>query len=137
VTITLKDRNILKNFIALLFKKERKKLQMLNYVFCSDKTLLKINQDYLHHDFYTDIITFNLSSNSKIEGEIYISLDRVRENASIFETTIQQELLRVVLHGALHLCGYQDKTKKQKLIMQNKEEAYLQLWQKFHVKHTS
>jgi probable rRNA maturation factor len=136
VTITLKDRAILKKFIAYLFKKERKELKALNYIFCSDKALLKINQDFLGHDFYTDIITFNFSnSDSPIQGEAYISTDRVIENSRIFQNTRKQELLRVILHGALHLCGYLDKTKKQRVIMRQKEELYLKLWGKFHVKH--
>src|SRR5580765_7100112 len=114
VTITLKDRTILKKFIAYLFKKERKELKALNYIFCSDRALLKINQDFLGHDFYTDIITFIFSnSDSPIQGEAYISTDRVIENSRIFQNTRKQELLRVILHGALHLCGYLDKTKKQ------------------------
>ena len=137
VTVSLKDRTLLKNFIADLFKKEKKGLKTLNYIFCSDKTLLKINQDFLGHNFYTDIITFNFSnSGSPIHGEAYISTDRVVENSRIFENTRKQELLRVILHGALHLCGYTDKTKKQKAIMRQKENLYLKLWDKFHVKHT-
>jgi rRNA maturation RNase YbeY len=136
VTVQLKDRTRLKSFIASLFKREKKQLNNLNYVFCSDRALLKINQDYLGHDFYTDIISFNFSdAGSPIQGEIYISRDRVVENSRIFQSTLKRELLRVIFHGALHLCGYLDKTKRQKLVMTQREDFYLKLWDKFHVKH--
>ena len=132
VAITLKERNRLKDFIETLFKREKKKLENLNYIFCSDKALLKINKDYLGHDFYTDIITFNLSTDHKaINGEIYISTERVKDNASLFNVPLSKELHRIIFHGALHLCGYTDGTKKQKLIMRKREDAYLELWESF------
>jgi rRNA maturation RNase YbeY len=121
----LKDRTALKAFIALLFKKEKKKLTSLNYIFCSDEYLLDINKQYLNHDFYTDIITFELSDNESTEGEIYISIDRVKENALQFGTAFQEELHRVIFHGALHLCGYKDKTKADIAEMRRKERKYL------------
>jgi rRNA maturation RNase YbeY len=103
-------------------------LTSLQYVFCSDPYLLQINKDFLQHDFYTDIITFELSADplgSGVEGEIYISIDRVRENAQELGVPIQQELLRVIFHGALHLCGFKDKTSAQEKQMRAKEEEYL------------
>ena len=124
--VTLKDRTGVKKLITSVFKKEGIKLGSLNYIFCTDKRLLKINQDFLKHDYYTDIITFELSSKGQpIEGEIYISIDRVKENAISQETSFKQELLRVILHGALHLCGYKDKTASEVMQIRQKEEFYL------------
>jgi rRNA maturation RNase YbeY len=102
----------------------------MSYVFCSDEFLLQINKDYLKHDYYTDIISFDLSlsKNSPIIGEIYISVDTIRVNAKRFETTNQQELHRVIFHGALHMCGYKDKTKKDQALMTIKEDEYLSLY---------
>ncbi len=126
VTCDLRDRNGLKSFIRYLFSKEKKELESLNYVFCDDQYLLNINKRYLHRNEYTDIITFDLSrSSGKISGEIYISINRVRENAIVFNSPFQRELRRVMFHGALHLCGYADKTRAEKKRMREKEDAYL------------
>ncbi len=124
----LKDKKRLKEFISQLIKMENKKLRSLNYVFCSDEFLLQINNDFLNHDDYTDIITFELSHDELIEGEIYISIERIKENAKLYSSSFIQELRRVMFHGALHLCGYGDKTKKDKEIMTSKENTYLNLW---------
>lgn len=124
----LKDRSRLKAFLGARFKKEGKALSSLDYIFCSDTYLLKINQQYLQHNDYTDIITFELSDTAQTEGEIYISIDRVRENALKFETTFSRELHRVIFHGALHLCGYKDKKRQDLLIIRAKEEEYLKLY---------
>jgi probable rRNA maturation factor len=124
--ISLKDRQITRNTLTTLFKKERKKLAELHYIFVSDDKLLEINRQYLKHDFYTDIITFPLSEPGQpISGEIYISVDRVRENAREFGNSVKKELLRVIFHGALHLCGYKDKTPKEKAMMRRQEEVYI------------
>ena len=124
--VNLKNRTGVKKLIESVFRKEGVKLGSLNYIFCTDKRLLKINQDFLKHDYYTDIITFELSPKGQpIEGEIYISVDRVRENAISQGTSFKQELLRVILHGALHLCGYKDKTTSQIKEIRQKEEYYL------------
>ena len=120
----------LKSFIISLFKKEGKRVDAVNYVFCSDKRLLEINRKFLKHDYYTDIITFDLSESDKVSAEIYISLDRVRDNAKTVGTTIQSELHRVIFHGALHLCGDGDKKKEEVRIMREKEDQYLKLWSK-------
>jgi len=126
---TLSERSTLKSFIETLFKKEKKKLQALNYIFCSDEYLLEINKQYLRHDFYTDIITFGLSEpDEPINAEIYISVDRVRENAGQFKTTLRKEMHRVIFHGALHLCGYRDKKKKEEILMRQMENKYLGLY---------
>ena len=131
--ISLTKRNNLKRFIEKIFTREKRRLDSLNYIFCSDKTLLKINRDWLKHDFYTDIITFELSQQPESTiGEIYISMDRVRENAKIHGVSLKSELHRVIFHGALHLCGHSDKTKADSLKMRSLEEKYLHL---FHVEH--
>jgi probable rRNA maturation factor len=128
-TITLKERNKLKAFIIELFKKEKKTLGELNYIFCSDKHLLSINKEFLQHDFYTDILTFDLSETKKrVDGEIYISLDRVRDNALVFMSSLNKEFHRVIFHGALHLCGYKDKSPKEESAMRSAENKYLDLY---------
>src|SRR5215813_9651083 len=107
VSINIRERKKVKAFIHSIFKTEKRKLERLNFVFCTDKALLKVNQQYLKHDFYTDIITFDLSLDSQaVYGEIYISAERVRENAKKFKAPLYHETLRVMFHGVLHLCGY-------------------------------
>ena len=100
-------------------------LASLQFIFCSDDFLLDINKQYLKHNYYTDIITFNLGADV-IEGEIYISIDRVKENAANYNTSFKRELHRVIFHGVLHLCGYKDKLNEEKMIMRAKEVRYLQ-----------
>ena len=126
---TLADRSSLKIFIGTLFKKEKKKLGELSYIFCSDDYLLQINRQYLQHDFYTDIVTFDLSEPGQpLNAEIYISVDRVRDNARKFNSSFKKELHRVIFHGALHLCGYSDKKTKEQQIMRKMEDKYLSLY---------
>jgi len=101
-------------------------VEQLHYVFVDDETLIEINQEFLQHNYYTDIITFDLSDTSgSISGEIYISNDRVLDNAIKLSVSPKEELLRVMIHGVLHLSGYKDKTKQQKLIMRLKENEYI------------
>ena len=127
--VSLKQRTELKRFIQEIFRREKKKLSSLNYIFCSDRRLLEINRQFLQHDYYTDIITFELSvAGQPIEGEIYVSTDRVRDNASQHKTVFNRELHRVIFHGVLHLCGYKDKTTSQEMLMREKEEHYLSLY---------
>lgn len=122
-------RTQLKSFLKELFCKEGKVLGELNYIFCSDEYLLDINRRFLNHDYYTDIITFDISESShQTKGEIYISIDRVVDNARELGQPVQRELLRVIFHGALHLCGYKDETKAQKIQMRSKEDYYLDLF---------
>ncbi len=102
----------------------------LNYIFCDDKYLLKINQKHLNHNTFTDIITFDYSEGQVVSGDIFISTERVKDNAGIFSKTFQEELLRVMVHGILHLLGYNDKTKDEAIVMRNKEEEKVKL---FHV----
>jgi len=124
--VSLTQRTLVKEAIRELFKKEKTPLEQLQYIFCSDEYLLQINKQYLQHDYYTDIITFDLSANpGPVTGEIYISIDRVKDNAQTFKASFKQELLRVIFHGALHLCGYKDKSKKDEVAMRKAEDKYL------------
>lgn len=127
--IGLTQRRCLKQFLARRFKKEGKQLADLQYIFCSDRYLLRINRQYLGHDYFTDIISFDLSEgNQAINAEIYISVDRVRENARKYDSSLRKELHRIIFHGALHLCGYKDKTKTDQAEMRKKENEYLRLY---------
>ncbi len=122
-------RKKLKLFIQKLFDLEGKKLDNLSYIFCSDEYLLGINNEFLKHDFYTDVITFDLSVNKEeISGEIYLSIDRIKDNAKQQQVSFNEELHRVILHGALHLCGYKDKKKEEIVEMRAKENKYLALY---------
>ncbi len=124
--VTLRDRTRLKKFIVRLFRAESRALESVNYIFVSDERLLEINRSYLQHDYYTDIITFDLAPPAMpVVGEIYISTERVRENASAHNTSLTEELHRVIFHGALHLCGYKDKSKGDKIRMTGKEDEWL------------
>jgi rRNA maturation RNase YbeY len=131
-TVSLKNRNRLKAFIPGLFRKEGKALADLNIIFCSDDYLLEVNKQFLQHDYYTDIITFDLSEPKAKEttAELYISIDRVKDNAATLNTSISTELHRVIFHGCLHLCGYKDKTKKDIEVMRGKEEEWLKRYSK-------
>ncbi len=133
--ISLRNRNRLKEFIIHLFNTENKKKQpgTLQYVFCDDPYLLNINGEFLNHHYNTDIITFDFSEPGTgiIDGEIYISVDTVRENAVQYHVAFGDELLRVIFHGVLHLCGYKDKTKKDAALMRQKEDEYLKKWAAF------
>ena len=125
----LKERTRLKLFIEKLFKLEKRNLGNLSYIFCSDEHLLGINNDFLKHDFYTDVITFDLSSSKiEIEGEVYLSVDRIEDNARQFGVSFKEELHRVIFHGALHLCGYKDKKRSDILLMREKEGSCLKMY---------
>ncbi|HRG85760.1 MAG TPA: rRNA maturation RNase YbeY [Chitinophagales bacterium] len=99
----------------------------IQYIFCDDTFLAEMNQQYLQHDTLTDIITFNYNSGHYISGDIFISIDRIKENAATYKTTIEDELHRVMIHGILHLCGLNDKTAKDKKLMQEKENEALEI----------
>jgi rRNA maturation RNase YbeY len=128
--LPMKEKRAVQHFVAELVKRETGKACTLQYVFCSDTYLYGINVSFLNHDDYTDIITFDLSEHrdTMIEGEIYISVDRVMENGEKLGTGFDAEILRVIFHGALHLCGYKDKTKADKATMRSKEDEYLRLF---------
>ncbi|MDQ6609360.1 MAG: rRNA maturation RNase YbeY [Bacteroidota bacterium] len=120
------NRKRLKHFLQELFNEEGKKIDTVNYIFCSDEELLAINIKYLGHDFYTDTITFEFSeTNQRLFADVYISIERVKENSKEFKFSFNDELHRVIFHSSLHLCGYKDKLKHQVLQMRNKEEDYL------------
>ncbi|MBU2914658.1 MULTISPECIES: rRNA maturation RNase YbeY [Reichenbachiella] len=103
-------------------------LEGINYIFCSDEYLLQVNIDYLNHDYYTDIITFdNSEEEGKIEADIFVSIDRCRDNAQMQDIPFVDELRRVIIHGILHLVGYKDKSDEDKSLMRQKENAYLSL----------
>ena len=125
IKASLDNRSILKKFILRLFREEGKKVEFVNYIFCTDAILLEINRKYLKHDFYTDIITFDLSEKKAIRAEIYISIERVRENAHQLGVSFKSEIHRVIFHGALHLCGYNDKTNIEVKKIRLKEDQYL------------
>ena len=124
--VALDSRKALKEFISLLCKKENRAIDEINIVFCSDDYLLQINQQFLNHDTYTDIISFDYTeTKGPLNGEIYISVDRVKDNALQLGSSFKQEIHRVIFHGILHLCGYKDKLKADKLLMREKEDFYL------------
>lgn len=130
-TLSLTQKTLIRSFIGTVFKKEKKALAGINYVFCSDEYLLDINRSFLNHDYYTDIITFGLSEPGQaVEAEIYISVDRVKDNAQQLGISFREEMLRVIFHGALHLCGYRDKKKSEISMMRDKENTYLRLFEK-------
>ncbi|WP_258102926.1 rRNA maturation RNase YbeY [Marinoscillum sp. MHG1-6] len=116
-------------WLNTIAKQENSTIGQLTYIFCSDDYLLNINREYLNHDYYTDIITFDnsLDSDAEILGDIFISIDRVTDNASEFNVPIQNELHRVMAHGVLHLLGYGDKTPDEQKVMRQKEEACISL----------
>lgn len=130
----LKGKTNLKRFITSLFQQYRKSLHSLTIIFCTDEYLLSLNNVFLQHDYYTDILTFDLSESTNIAGEIYISTERVKENALSHNVSFQNELLRVIFHGVLHLCGFTDITRPQKRKMTAHENNALQQFAKFHVK---
>lgn len=127
IEFTLKDKAKVRNWIAETVKAEGfKRVAELSFVFCSDTYLLAINKEYLDHDTYTDIVTFDTSEDEDvIAGDIFISVDRTRENAAKFAVSDTDELHRVLIHGILHLCGFLDKTKTDKELMTAKENEYL------------
>lgn len=116
-----KSENWIKNTII----NEGQTLGEISFIFCSDDYLLDINRQYLDHDYYTDIITFDYVERGIISGDIFISVDRVRENANAYKVTFENELNRILIHGVLHLLGYQDKEPEEKELMTAKEDYYL------------
>lgn len=131
VSFKFQGQRRLSVFLNDAFQKETGKLLVLTVVFCNDEQLLHINRQFLQHDFYTDIITFPIEeTDTHTQAEIYISIDRVRENAVTFNKTFEDEMKRVIFHGTLHLCGYKDKSKQQQAHMRIMEENWLQRFAK-------
>lgn len=117
-------------WLQQLIISENKKVGKINYIFCDDEYLLKVNQDFLQHDYYTDIITFDYVKGKTISGDIFVSLPRISDNASTLSKNFEEEFSRVIAHGILHLCGYKDKTEEEQKEMRNKEDYYLNLLKK-------
>jgi probable rRNA maturation factor len=115
------------NWIKETITSEGKIPGEISFIFCSDDYLLEVNKQYLNHDYFTDIITFDYVENDIISGDIFISCDRVKENASEYKTGFINELSRIIIHGVLHLLGYKDKSEKDKLLMTLKEDIYLEV----------
>jgi probable rRNA maturation factor len=129
IRFRLNDQAALRKWLVSAARKEKFRIEALNYIFCDDKYLLDMNKAYLKHNYYTDIITFDNSLEKySIIGDVYISIDSVRKNAVRFNTTFNDELRRVMVHGLLHLVGYKDKTEKDKKRMRNAENLYLNLF---------
>jgi probable rRNA maturation factor len=129
VSFNLKNKTGHRNWILQIISAENKTAGELSFIFCTDEFLHSMNLQYLNHDTLTDIITFDYTADNTISGEIFISIERVRENALKFNTEFNAELLRVMSHGVLHLCGYKDKTKQEKHIMRSKEDSALALFE--------
>ena len=120
-----KTEESIKTWIEKIITSEGKKLGEINYIFCDDEYLLHINQVFLQHDYYTDIITFDNVRGKTVSGEIFVSLQRIKDNASLISKNYEEEKKRVIAHGILHLCGYKDKTDEQQKEMRAKEDYYL------------
>lgn len=129
-SIKLLNESALSSWISNVIESENKSEGEISFVICDDDYLLKINQDFLNHDTYTDIISFDNTIGNQLNGDIFVSADRVKENAEIFGVTKEEEMRRVLVHGVLHFCGYKDKSEKDKKKMREKEDEKLLL---FHV----
>ena len=127
IDFELENSEELKSWISKVILEENCNEGDINYIFCSDEYLHKINVEFLNHDTLTDIISFDYSVGKELHGDIYISVDRVTENASDYGTEFNDELDRVIIHGILHYCGYKDKTKDEKNLMRSKEDYYLSI----------
>ncbi|NNM94493.1 MAG: rRNA maturation RNase YbeY [Bacteroidia bacterium] len=117
-------------WLVSVIRSEKKQCGKISFFFCTDKYLLELNKKFLHHDYYTDILTFDYSAGKTINGEIFISIERVKENAIAYSQSFRQELLRTIVHGVLHLCGNNDKTAAEKNRMRKKEDTALNLFLK-------
>jgi len=127
---TLENEEAISRWISNIIKSEDKTEGEINYIFCNDEYLHKINVEYLGHDTLTDIISFDYSIGNELHGDIFVSVERVKDNAIDFNVSFDDELKRVLVHGVLHYCGYKDKTKKDELLMRSKEDEKLAM---FHV----
>ncbi len=126
-SFTLRNQTAISDWIKSVIEKEGKPLRQLNFILCNDEYLLKINLEYLNHDTLTDIITFPYTDPPVIHSDIYISVERVEDNAKCFNAAFNNELHRVIIHGVLHLCGYGDKTEEEEAVMRQKEDEALKL----------
>lgn len=126
INYNLKEKTALKNWIKGTIQTEKCQVGAINFIFTSDKYLLSINKEYLSHDYYTDIVTFNYVENKTINGDIFISIQTVENNSKRFNVTFLEELHRVMIHGILHLIGYDDQNDEEKARMREKENYYLE-----------
>jgi probable rRNA maturation factor len=127
---TIENEGAISNWISDVIKSENKKVGEINYIFCDDEYLLQINQEHLQHDFYTDIISFDYTVGNEINGDVFVSVERVKDNALDFNVSFDEELKRVLVHGVLHYCGYKDKSEADVLLMRSKEDEKIAM---FHV----
>ncbi len=127
IDFRLKEKAKIRRWISQVVENECKTIGEISYVFCTDTYLLDINQQYLKHNTYTDIVTFDYSEEGKISGDLFISVERVTENAQRFSVNFEHELKRVLVHGILHLCGYKDKSEEDEKVMRAREDYYLSL----------
>ena len=125
---TVKNKTLIREWLAQIIRKHKKTIGEINVIFCSDEYLLKLNEQYLGHDTFTDIITFDFVEDKKISGDIFISADRMKENAKLFHVEQTAEMHRLIAHGILHLLGYKDDTQKNKKQMTEQEEIALSWW---------
>ncbi len=128
IKFILQEKLAIKNWIKSVIISEKKKVGDIGFIFCSDEHLLQMNKQYLQHDYFTDVITFDYSEKNLISGDIFISIDRVKENANTFDCTIEYELHRIMVHGVLHLIGFDDTSPEKKEKMTSKENEYLELF---------
>ena len=128
ISYTLKNKKKIREWINACAAAENKTIGEISYLFGDDSYVLEANRQFLNHDYLTDILTFDYSEHPVLQGDIAISIDRVRENAKLFGVSMEKELLRVIIHGILHLCGYKDKTKSEMAEMRKKEDECLQLF---------
>ncbi|MCF6129816.1 rRNA maturation RNase YbeY [Flavobacterium sp. AS60] len=128
----LENETLYSDWLSKVISSEMKSEGEINYIFCDDNYLVEINQQYLDHDTLTDIISFDYSVGNELHGDIFISIERVRENAIDFNVDFEEELKRVLVHGVLHYCGYKDKSEEDEKLMRQKEEEKMKM---FHVKH--
>ena len=132
VSFLLRNKKKIRDWITATVLNEKKEPDSINYIFCDDDYLHKLNMQYLNHDTFTDIITFdNSESNKEITGDIFISIARVKDNSKKYKVSFYNELYRVIIHGVLHLIGYKDKTSHEAELMRKKEDYYLSLLPKF------
>ena len=129
VDFELVDSIPVSKWLLRVIVQEGKELNALSFIFCSDEYLLRLNTEYLQHDTYTDVITFPYAEGPVVEGDIFISVERVKENALVFQSAFDRELCRVMVHGVMHLCGYGDKTPEEQSEMREKENEYIRLWE--------
>ena len=127
IDFELDNEDVYSRWISSVILSENKKEGEINYVFCDDDYLHKLNVEYLNHDTLTDIISFDYSVGNELSGDIFISVERVKENAGDFKVSFEEELKRVMVHGVLHYCGYKDKSESEEVIMRNKEEEKIKM----------